>query len=251
MTCRAGRSVTPCDFCVSGLASAQGPALLQQRLAGRPVDRPVDPATAQQRLVGGVDDGVDLQRRDVAPVDAHAVGHGHGTPARRLLCRTTSGVCHHRMDGRGPLQSSGARRRCRRGRASSAACRIDPARRRPAEPRPPAAAPCAASESPGSPTAAPRRSGARRPGACRNPSRRALNGPSPGHRTLTVSPSTTRLTVHRPLAGAAFHTVVHSRPPTSTAASTASSATCRQEARMRMPSRRRSGCRADERVERR
>jgi hypothetical protein len=39
------------------------------------VDRPVDAATAQQALVGGVDDRVDRELRDVGLEGLHVVGH--------------------------------------------------------------------------------------------------------------------------------------------------------------------------------
>ena len=47
-------------------------ARLEQLGAGRPVDRPVDPAPAEERGVGGVDDGVDVLGGDVAERDLEA-----------------------------------------------------------------------------------------------------------------------------------------------------------------------------------
>lgn len=56
------------DLRLPGLAAVQRPALLQQRRPGRPVDRAVHPAAAQQGGVGRVDDGVYSAGRDV-PLD--------------------------------------------------------------------------------------------------------------------------------------------------------------------------------------
>lgn len=46
----------------------KGTARLEQPAAGGAMNRPVHTAAAQQCLVGGVDDGVDVEPRDVAPV---------------------------------------------------------------------------------------------------------------------------------------------------------------------------------------
>ena len=51
---------------VAGRAAAEAAALLEDRRAAGTVDRAVDAAAAEQRLVGGVDDRVDLLLRDVA-----------------------------------------------------------------------------------------------------------------------------------------------------------------------------------------
>jgi hypothetical protein len=51
---------------VAGLAASQFAALGEEVGAGGPVDGPVDPATAEQRRVGGVDDRVDPLLGDVA-----------------------------------------------------------------------------------------------------------------------------------------------------------------------------------------
>jgi hypothetical protein len=68
------QAVAAGDLRVAGVASAQRAALSQQFRPGRPVDRAVDAAAAEQRAVGGVDDGVDLKRRDVGDddVELHA-----------------------------------------------------------------------------------------------------------------------------------------------------------------------------------
>src|SRR6185312_1323044 len=48
-------------------ATAERPALLEDRRSARTVDRAVDAAPAEQRGVGRVDDRVDALARDVAP----------------------------------------------------------------------------------------------------------------------------------------------------------------------------------------
>lgn len=61
-----GRKVVArCDLCLSGWASAQACALQQQRGSGCPVDGTVHPATAQQGIVGGVDDRITIEFGDV------------------------------------------------------------------------------------------------------------------------------------------------------------------------------------------
>jgi hypothetical protein len=52
-----------------GRAAADRAAFGQQLRSRRTVDGAVDPAAAQQRLVGGIDDGVDFQRGDVGLLD--------------------------------------------------------------------------------------------------------------------------------------------------------------------------------------
>jgi hypothetical protein len=41
------------------------------------MDRAIDAAPAEQRGIGGVDDGIDIQPGDVACDDLHALGYGH------------------------------------------------------------------------------------------------------------------------------------------------------------------------------
>jgi hypothetical protein len=53
----------------AGLATAQRLAFGAKLLARGAVDRAVDPSAAEQRLVRGVDDGLDVQRRDVGDQD--------------------------------------------------------------------------------------------------------------------------------------------------------------------------------------
>jgi hypothetical protein len=54
---------------VAGRAAAQCAALRKQFRPGRAMDGSVDAAAAKQRRIGGVDDGVDIQRRDVGDDD--------------------------------------------------------------------------------------------------------------------------------------------------------------------------------------
>ena len=63
------------DACFSGGTPAQRGALLHQLEPGGAVNGTVDAAAAQQGLVGRVDDGVDVLRRDVTLYDFnHALG---------------------------------------------------------------------------------------------------------------------------------------------------------------------------------
>jgi len=57
--------ITLRDFSVAGLAAMERSAFHQQLRPGRPVDRTIDTPAAKQRGVGGVDDGVNAQSRDV------------------------------------------------------------------------------------------------------------------------------------------------------------------------------------------
>jgi hypothetical protein len=63
------QTVTFGDFGVAGLAAMERAAFGQQFGPGRAMDRTIDAATAEQRRVGGVDDGVNAQRRDVGDND--------------------------------------------------------------------------------------------------------------------------------------------------------------------------------------
>ena len=50
--------ISPGDLGATGLAAMERAAFGQQLRPGRAMDRAIDPAAAQQRRVGGVDDGV-------------------------------------------------------------------------------------------------------------------------------------------------------------------------------------------------
>ena len=64
-----GKTISPSDFGVAGLAAVEGAAFDKQFRTRRIVDCPIDAATAEQRRVRGVDDGVNAQRRDVGDND--------------------------------------------------------------------------------------------------------------------------------------------------------------------------------------
>ena len=57
------------DLGVTGLAAAKRAAFGEQSLTGGAMDRAVDPAAAEKRGVRRVDDGIDLERRDVGDDD--------------------------------------------------------------------------------------------------------------------------------------------------------------------------------------
>ena len=57
------------DFGVPGRAAAEAAAFSQKIRSGGPVNRAVDPSAAKQRVVRCIDDGVDIQRRDVGDDD--------------------------------------------------------------------------------------------------------------------------------------------------------------------------------------
>jgi hypothetical protein len=57
------------DLGGTGVATAQGLAFGQQLRSGGTMDGAVDAAAAEQRGVGSVDDGVDVERRDVGDAD--------------------------------------------------------------------------------------------------------------------------------------------------------------------------------------
>ena len=57
------------DLGGTGVAAAQRLALGQELGSGGAMDGAVDAAAAEQRPVGGIDDGVDVERRDVGDAD--------------------------------------------------------------------------------------------------------------------------------------------------------------------------------------
>ena len=61
--------VTFGDLGVAGLAAVQGPAFVLQFGAGCIMNRPIDAATAEQRRIRRVDDGVNAERGDVGNND--------------------------------------------------------------------------------------------------------------------------------------------------------------------------------------
>ncbi len=88
---------------VADLAAAEQPARVQELSPGRAVDRTVDTAAAEQTGVRRVDDRVDREVCDVAPVDLYShlgvipkpYGHGCksrlGAPVRRWRGRAAVG----------------------------------------------------------------------------------------------------------------------------------------------------------------
>jgi hypothetical protein len=64
-----GKQITFGDFGAAGLAAMERAAFGQQFGPGRAMDRTIDAAAAEQRRVGGVDDGVNAQRRDIGDND--------------------------------------------------------------------------------------------------------------------------------------------------------------------------------------
>jgi hypothetical protein len=68
----------------TGRTAAQSLAGGQQFGAGRPVNRPVDATTTEQRAVRRIDNGIDWQLRDVGLQDAQYGGHGQHRQLRSL-----------------------------------------------------------------------------------------------------------------------------------------------------------------------
>src|SRR5262245_66192220 len=63
------------DLGLARLATAERGASLFKLGAGGAMDRAIDAATAEQAPIGGVDDGVDVERGDIALDDLDAVKH--------------------------------------------------------------------------------------------------------------------------------------------------------------------------------
>lgn len=61
--------VAPGDFGIAGRTTIQRATLGQQFRSGRPMDRTIDAAPAEQGRIRGVDDGVNAQCRDVGNDD--------------------------------------------------------------------------------------------------------------------------------------------------------------------------------------
>ena len=62
------------DLGVAGLAAMQRPAFRKQLRPRRAMDGAIDATAAEQRRIGGVDDGVDIEFGDVAGDDAEPRG---------------------------------------------------------------------------------------------------------------------------------------------------------------------------------
>jgi hypothetical protein len=61
--------ITPGDFGAAGFAAAERAAFCQQLRSRRAVDGAIDATAAEQRRVGGVDNGIDAQAGDVGDDD--------------------------------------------------------------------------------------------------------------------------------------------------------------------------------------
>jgi hypothetical protein len=61
--------ITSGDLGVAGAAAVERPAFRQQLRSGRAMNGAIHPATAKQRAVGGVDNGIDAQAGDVGDDD--------------------------------------------------------------------------------------------------------------------------------------------------------------------------------------
>src|SRR5262245_61077408 len=94
-------------------AASERAALREQLRPRRTMDRPVDSATAEQRRIGGVDDGVDVEGGDVGFKDLDTVRHGNlatfDTRIRRELTNMQSEAKNKRLRIR--LSSIGRRGR--------------------------------------------------------------------------------------------------------------------------------------------
>ena len=83
---------------VARVAPTEAAALLEQRRTRGPVDGAVDAAAAQQGGVGGIDDGVDLERRDVRTNDPELhrtilpLARSGRSQARSHRCNYTDGI---------------------------------------------------------------------------------------------------------------------------------------------------------------
>ncbi len=68
------KPITSGDLGAAGLAAMEGAAFGEKLRPGSAVDRAIDAAAAEQDRVGGVDDGVNAQARDVGDNDLDARG---------------------------------------------------------------------------------------------------------------------------------------------------------------------------------
>jgi hypothetical protein len=70
-----GKPVAFGEFRLAGRATAEEAALSQEFRAGGAMDCPVNAAAAQQRAIGGVDDGIDGQSCDVGLEKIDSIAH--------------------------------------------------------------------------------------------------------------------------------------------------------------------------------
>ena len=91
--------VSPGDLGAAGLAAIQGAALGQQPQAGRAMDGAIDATTAEQGIIGGVDDGVNAKRGDVGNDDFEprrtdlARGRGQAEAAALVMTPLSASSC--------------------------------------------------------------------------------------------------------------------------------------------------------------
>src|SRR5262249_49584259 len=86
------------DLGGTGIAAAERATFGEKLRAGGAMDGAVDAAAAEQRSVGGVDDGPDIERRDVRDADFEArradfggeEGSGHGSMVAQLRARRSA-----------------------------------------------------------------------------------------------------------------------------------------------------------------
>jgi hypothetical protein len=119
------------DFRRAGVATAKPAALLQQLRPGGAMDGAVDAAAAEQRAVRRVDDGVDVERRDVGHADFEQRradrrgekglrGVGHVTSVRRAYISSARLSAARSTVLRLPILSKcSSRNRCRAPRPPS------------------------------------------------------------------------------------------------------------------------------------
>ena len=92
--CKTGDAKITQGYRLPGGASAQRAALRQQIRARRAMDRAIDPAAAQQRLIRRIDDRIHRQRRDVGLANLDTL-HGwphHSQPRHRKIASGISVV---------------------------------------------------------------------------------------------------------------------------------------------------------------
>ncbi|MCI0639826.1 MAG: hypothetical protein L0Y72_16330 [Gemmataceae bacterium] len=96
------------DFGFAGGAAAERFALGQQFAPRRAVDGPVHAAAAQERSVGGVDDGVHSELGDVAFLKVEALGEvfGHGSSPRIVASRGRLKICAYCIMSKATKSSS-------------------------------------------------------------------------------------------------------------------------------------------------
>ena len=88
-----GQLVGVCGFGVAGFASVECVAFGEELFAGCAVDGAVDAAAAEERRVGGIDDGVRVELGNVAEVERELVGVWERGARRCTRTRTLTSDC--------------------------------------------------------------------------------------------------------------------------------------------------------------